>query len=588
MSSSYTLHFSDPTKTNTITVPGTSIGAGVNTTSTSLELIGPGYVNYGAATAQNLLKLLENSSSIHPPVNAIEGQLWYDTSNPAKKVLRVNNGTSNSSRWPSANGIYQQPNDPGIEYSQSIVEGDIWVDTNNNQLKIRYTDNWTLVGPTVSTGANRTGSETVYLESNTGTTYPIILTWANGNIVEIVSYDSFIPRIVIDGFSSIKPGLNLTSKIAAKYNGIADRASSLQFSNGLLLGASDILKNRATSQTFTGTFIVESGNGLYVRNPTYDQSVRVYSTVSGGVIDFSDATSSFRLGIQEAAYLKFSGQFRNIGINTSTISTSPTLDVYGSGRYLNTLTISSIANIALAIGGGASIGGRALIGGNLYTAGTTTATGMITVGSPSGNGAIVVPAHNDSYDIGTTSTAFRKLFVSQIGSTGTNVNIYGTVHGTTTGLENRRNFKLQGQVTATTVTFNGDADVVFTATITPSLISAQPQVSITTATQTLLVLNTSTGIAVPTLEKISKFDLLADVYAAIFQTGMIMAFGTSTRYTGFLNCDGTSYSATGYPDLYSKIQSDYGSASVGYFKVPDMRSATTATGGYPVHYQIKI
>ena len=89
MSISYTLRFSDPSKTNTITVNGPN----KNTVDTSLNLIGPGYVNYGQDTAQNLLKLLENFSSPNPPINPIEGQLWYDTSNPSRKILRINNGS---------------------------------------------------------------------------------------------------------------------------------------------------------------------------------------------------------------------------------------------------------------------------------------------------------------------------------------------------------------------------------------------------------------------------------------------------------------------------------------------------------------
>lgn len=590
--SSYKLVFSDPTKTSSITVVGASLGSGVNNTSTSLSLIGPGYANYGLPTAQNFLKLLENFASIHPPSNAIEGQLWYDTSNPSKKILRVNNGTANSTRWPSASGIYQQPNDPGIEYSQSIIEGDLWADTTNNQLKIRHSGNWTVVGPTVSSTTNRTGNETSILESSTGTSYPVILNWVDGKVVEIISYNEFIPKIVIDGFSLIKAGTNLTSKVSSKYNGLSDRASSLQFFNGGLLGPTEILRNRSTSQTHTGTFIVESGNGLYVRNPTYNRSVRIYNTTSGGIIDFTDATSTLQIGIQTASFLKFNAVYSNIGLNTSTIATSPTLDVYGSGRFNNTLTVVTSAALALDVGGGASVSGQMLVGGNLSISGVTTATGKLLIGSTGGSGAIIEPAANDRYDIGTTSTAFRKLFVSQIGSTGTNVNIYGTVYGSTTALASRRNFTLQGQVTATIQqTFNGDADVVFTATITPSVISAQVSASVTTATQTLLILNTSTGVINPTLEKISKLDFLSDIYASIFQPGMIMPIGTSTAFAGFVACDGSEYTATDplYNPLYNVIHTDYGTPStVGKFKVPKMDTLTTATGGFPIYYQIKI
>ena len=134
MSSFYTLTFSDPNTTTTITVPGVTVGPGINNYDTSLDLVGPGYVDYGRPVAQNFLKLLENFTGPNAPLHAIKGQLWYDTSNPASPVLRIHNGELTSARWPSANGIYQQPTDPYIRFTTLIKEGDVWVDTGNNFL----------------------------------------------------------------------------------------------------------------------------------------------------------------------------------------------------------------------------------------------------------------------------------------------------------------------------------------------------------------------------------------------------------------------------------------------------------------------
>ena len=106
-----------------------------------------------------------------------------------------------------------------------------------------------------------------------------------------------------------------------------------------------------------------------------------------------------------------------------------------------------------------------------------------------------------------------------------------------------------------------------------------------------MILNTSTGVAIPTLEKISKLEFLADIYSAIFKPGMIMPIGTSTAYSGFVACDGGEYTATDpvYTLLYNVIHTDYGTPStVGKFKVPNMQTLTTATGGFPIYYQIKI
>jgi hypothetical protein len=52
-----------------------------DTTSTSLTLIGRKSLNYGQYENQNFVRLLENFAYTLPPVNAITGQLWYNTSN---------------------------------------------------------------------------------------------------------------------------------------------------------------------------------------------------------------------------------------------------------------------------------------------------------------------------------------------------------------------------------------------------------------------------------------------------------------------------------------------------------------------------
>ena len=147
MANEYTLHFSDPTKQETITVP--AMPPGLNTVDTSLNLVGRGYPNYGLKFAENFLHLLENFSSPLPPENPIEGQLWFDTSDSGRKVLRIMDGTATAVKWPSATGIYQQSTDPNDQYTAK--NGDIWVDTGENSLKLWDGLNWQLVGPSSST-----------------------------------------------------------------------------------------------------------------------------------------------------------------------------------------------------------------------------------------------------------------------------------------------------------------------------------------------------------------------------------------------------------------------------------------------------
>lgn len=583
----YTLNFSDPTKSTNIVVPDMVSGTGINNYDTSLELVGSGYPNYGNPTAQNFLKLLENFAGPHSPPNAIEGQLWYDTSNSDRKTLKVNNGSVTSTRWRPVSGIYQQSNDPVIDFSSIVTDGDLWVDTNSNLLKLRYAGGWTNVGPSTTSGVNKTGSETTVIESTTGNFYPVILNWVNGYVVEIISYNEFTPKNVIDGFYNLKIGTNLTGKVVSRYNGIADKAFALQTPSGAVINATDVLKNNATSQTHTGTFIVESGNGLIVKNTSFNKSVKVYNDVNGSFVDLSDTSSLLRVGVGLNSYIKFNGLHKNVGINTSTTSASPTLDVNGQGRFLGTLTITvnSSATSSIVTNGRIVANGSLNVGNVLSVTGDSRLYGPVTIGTSTNAGiSILIPAVNNSFDIGTTSTSFRNIYVSNIGNTNTFTTLYGAVIGSAERLTYARSFSITGPIQASAIPFNGTANVTFSSSVTPSLITSLSESTSTTATQTLIICNTAT-LPSPTLQKISKEVFLSDVYARLLPIGSIISYSTSTVPSGFLLCDGTSKSQITYSNLYSIIGNTYG-GSVGTFRVPDLTTATVANG-IPIFYIIK-
>lgn len=576
---SYTLKYSDPNNTATIVVVGVPQGTGLNNYDTSLNLVGPGYNNYGFETAQNFVKLLENFSGPHAPLNSIKGQLWYDTSNVNRPVLRINNGAITTNRWPSVSGIYQQAHDPTIEYTQSVKEGDIWVDLSSNQLKVRYSGDWTVIGPNVTSGENKTGSEVVNIESNTSEFYNVILNWIDGIVVSTISATEFTPRSTIDGIPIVKKGITLNAKINAKFNGLAEKASALEINSTQLLRPTDILRNRfSTDQIHTGTLVIESTDGLKVRNNVSGDTIRIFTTPSaGGLIGYTATSLTLKVGVDNEPYFKFNSVYKNIGLNTSTTSLSPTLDVYGSGRFSNLLTVQNITvNTTATLAGGLTVTGGTRLNG------VVTATGILTVG------ADIRPSANNVYDIGSSTYAFGTIYASRIGSTGTYVQIFGEVIGSVTTLTNTRNFNIQGQVTATSVAFNGSANAVFATTLTESAITGQSSTSTTTATQTLMVVNTATAGA--SLQKISKNTFLSDVYPYLVTTGMILPSGTSTVASGWLLCDGAQYLATNYVDLYTVIGTRYGTGSPGYFRVPnlnDLTTSTTVSATASIFYHIK-
>lgn len=467
---SYTIKFSDPSKTNTIIVP--DYVPGINTLDTSLSLVGKGYPAYGQKFAENFLHMLENFSSPIPPSNPIEGQLWFDTSDPLRKVLRINDGTAGAN-WPSANGIYQQTLNPQQYNGASLKTGDIWVDTTDNLLKIyNGSGSWTTVGPSVS-GVLKTGSEPVELkDSADNSTRRVILNWADGYVISVISSgNEFTPTTYpsgMEGFTTLVPGITLTTKSGQPWQLQGDASNALKL--GGVIAANYLQKNDATSigQIITGRVVFETPNanspegrdGVVIRVSGYPTSeyIQFYkqndaaiiaNNKQGGQIIFKTKSPTDSNTVNTMIVSR-----RSVAINTSTSALSPTLDVYGNARILNTLTVNKITAQTVATTDNLSVGSNAMV------TGVTTATGTLYLGSSTGNGTAVVANNPDSYDIGTAAVPFRNTYSDNIYATNIWSANYNTPAGTlrlwagstaTTGVPS--GWKVCDGTTATTATY---------------------------------------------------------------------------------------------------------------------------------------
>jgi len=434
--SAYTLRFSDPSKTEQVIVP--TMPPGINTVDTSLSLTGRGYPNYGEKIAENFLHLLENFASPSPPENPIEGQLWYDTSDPENKVLRIMDGTSSSTRWPSANGIYQQSNDPRLSSSASVKNGDIWVDTFSNQLKIYSGVSWTVVGPT--SGGNKTGAIAEKVLDTNNTERWIIKNYVDNNVVSVLfdgeTTSTFIPKQVISGFVSIKPGINLSSRFNSKLIGTADSALALEIS-GTKYNAESFLRKDDSSgnQVITGRVFwrtpsssvgAEGRDGIVINTSNDSNYIQFYKNTNDAVI--ANNTPGGKILIRTrpsdsgSLFKTIEIENRSVSINTSTSAGSFALSVAGTVKFFNTLTVGT-TNVE----GVLSIVGDATLNSNLKVNGYSTLTNKVSLGTVAGSGVILQPNNNDAYDIGSLSNQFRHIYANSIGTTGTN--IYGILRG---------------------------------------------------------------------------------------------------------------------------------------------------------------
>lgn len=424
----YTLRFSDSTKTDTITVP--AMPPGINTVDTTLSLVGRGYPNYGEKIAENFLHLLENFASSTPPENPIEGQLWYDTSNTGRKVLRIMDGTATSARWPSANGIYQQDTDPKLAASAGLKEGDIWVDTLSNQLNIYNNNAWTLVGPASGTGDAKTGAEPANLvATGTGVTNKVILNWANGYVTSVISSAAeFTPTTYptgMEGFTTIKPGITLTTRLvsgtASKLIGTATDADKL----GNVLAASYLQKDDGAGQTITGKVVYETPNlaspegrdGVVIRvqsNPA-SEYIQFYKAGNDAIISNNKTGGKVLVKIKGSAIDTITVDKNVVAINTTTSASSPSLDVYGTANVSSTLTVAT-----LTVSKSASVANTLTVTGNLIVGGVLSVSNTLTMSTAVGSGVVAKPATADVYDIGTASLPFRSLYATNVYSSNYN------------------------------------------------------------------------------------------------------------------------------------------------------------------------
>lgn len=120
----------------------------INTTSSSITLIGKNFPTYGQLLNTNLVQMLENFANPTSPNAPLVGQIWYDSSSNALKFYR---GGSSSNYWQNlANIIFSDttPTSPQIY--------DLWWDGVNQQLKMYDNLNWITIGPLTSNdGLNR-------------------------------------------------------------------------------------------------------------------------------------------------------------------------------------------------------------------------------------------------------------------------------------------------------------------------------------------------------------------------------------------------------------------------------------------------
>jgi microcystin-dependent protein len=422
---------------------------------TTLRFPGRNTTGYGQVIGENMLHMLENFASPTEPINPIQGQLWYDTTDGVNQ-LKVYDGTG----WGAAGGLKKGTTAPE---SESSIAGDLWVNTDTQQLYLFTGSSWILVGPNISSGA-KTGAEPEIIVDTSNNSQSVVSQFAGGERVMIISKVSFIPKSVITGFPEIRAGVNL-STLYSNYYGISENATSLRVGSTSVPTA-NFLRSDVTSSTNFGIDIRNS-TGLAIGS---DRQVTLGLEGTIGVLLNKTTGSSTDIRINNNGTIRTmvrvdSNERIGLGPNNfapqETVDINGTLLVNGISKFTNDEESLSPTTGAVVITGGLGVAGTVNIGGDLVVAEDQD----IIIG-----GAIV-PNFDLGADIGTTEKRFNRIIASRM-----DASFYGSLIGSVTGnvsgssskLASSTVFELTGDIVSNQVEFDGQRGIPTLSTLTAS------------------------------------------------------------------------------------------------------------------------
>ena len=323
----------------------------INTTS-SMILVGKNYAGYGEFLDENFIHLLENGSNTTAPGNPLTGQLWWDKAN---NVMKVYNGTTFKVISASTASATQPT---------SNVAGDLWFDTVNQQLKVYNGTAFILVGPASSAGQGTSGAIVTTITDNLSVDHVVLQFYVGNSIVGMMSKDStFTPQTAISGFSTIGPGLQLSSTVpSVLFRGTATDSNAL---GGI--PASGFLSS-TSNDTTSGTLGILNDTGLTV-GAVQSAQIQVVTANSEVVIRNQSTDANLSIRVNDG------------GVDT------PVMQVNGStGVVTFPTTVSHTGNVSA---------------GNL-----SVGTGTVTLGN------VVNSNANGVGNIGSASSYFNQVFAT--------------------------------------------------------------------------------------------------------------------------------------------------------------------------------
>lgn len=387
-------------KTNGTTL-GTILDGTINTSFSSLTLIGRNYANYGEIIANDLVALVENFAFSSSPPNPLAGQLWFDTSGGGR--LKVYTGTA----FKVISSATVSSSAPA-----GAISGDLWFDTVYSQLYVYDGASFILVGP------ERNGSGAIWeqITDTAAVVHDVLSIKLNNARTSIISRDSeFTPASAILGYTTIKAGINANTSVGSgTFWGTANNATYL----GGFLAASYLRSDEDDSTS--GNLTIAKNGGLTIG---LSSNLELTTTTSGGV--------SFK-ATKNNQDIDF---YANVsGTNTSVLN----LDGATGNATL----------VAASITGDLTVGDDLLVAGDLAVSGTGAFTGNLTAPTQAAGTSDTTVATTAFVVSGLSGLFPYKIYngTTHVWTDASSVNI--VVSGTTVATAGTSGFNLQNGATA--------------------------------------------------------------------------------------------------------------------------------------------
>jgi microcystin-dependent protein len=545
----YIVNFTDKENKTPITVFDNT-----SSTDTSITFPGRNVTGYGQIIAENFLALLENFSSANEPVNPVEGQLWYDSTDG---VLMIWDNTS----WKAASGIQKGPTEPAIPDSKV---GELWVDTTNQQLRIYTGTRWLLVGPSESSvDGLRYGPVVEGVADSDNVTRYILTFYLRDIPVVIISKDSFTPKVIISGFDLIRSGINIadpatTSEVEQFIGGFvptlygtAKNADALNV-GGIEVAAGKFLRTDVVNTTDFG-INVRNNNGVVLgvdgtfNLSTSSTAAKIYNSASGSSIDLQTNRNGIPATILRVVE-------NTVGINQALPSEA--LDVDGNFKLTGSIIVTSnTPSTNLNNGSIRTVGGVAITK-NLIVGDGVDITGVLQTN-------VIQPKTTDVYDLGTGLKRWNKVIAKTIVAETITGVLEGNISGnsnTATSLKDVTTFQITGDVVSPVIQFDGQVGSytkTFNTTLTSDIISSktEPFPKVSKKQDYVLTYRASEATASSSgLFKQTRDTFVGDLGIPI---GGIIPYAGATAPYGFLFCDGSEVEKAKYSDLFDVIGLTY-------------------------------